>query len=77
MAQGGPNGRSPILLERRDVVSEKGHFTSNGEDLKIGVHHDHPSQREHSKPMQTSQAVSRGRFGANDLAAVRDRIEGC
>lgn len=60
-----------LFLKRDD------HFTSNGEDLKIGVHHDHPSQREHSEPMQTSQAVSRGRFGTNDFAAVRDRIEGC
>lgn len=38
-----------ISYNHRDVASRKGNnFTSDGKNLKIGMHHDHPSQWKHS-----------------------------
>lgn len=50
--------------------------TGNREDLKVRVHHDDPSERQHSQPMQTGQATLGRRFGAHDLAAIGYRAEG-
>jgi len=50
-------------------------ITGDGKDLKIRVHHDDPSQREHSKTVQTGQAVLGRGLRANDLTSVDDRAE--